>query len=59
MLDENFELLKPEASNNVVSSSDAICFIIISCVIMVLQAYIHIYIHTYTLLSIPEKGFSA
>ena len=36
MLDENFELLKPEASNNVVSSSDAMCFIIISCVIMVL-----------------------
>ena len=36
MLDEHFELLKPEASNNVVSSSDAMCFIIISCVIMVL-----------------------
>lgn len=36
MLDENLELLKPEASNNVVSSSDAMCFVIISCVIMVL-----------------------
>ena len=35
-LDDNLELLKPEASNNVVSSSDAMCFIIISCVIMVL-----------------------
>ena len=35
-LDNNLDLLKPEASNNVVSSSDAMCFIIISCVIMVL-----------------------
>ena len=35
-LDNNLDLLKPEASNNVVSSSAAMCFIIISCVIMVL-----------------------
>ena len=42
MLDENLELLKPEASNNVVSSSAAMCFIIISCVIMV---FIYLFVH--------------